>query len=100
MDNFKLYKGKLTIALSGELDHATAPPLRNEIDILLNKESYGQVIFDMSDLRFMDSTGVGLILGRYKLLKNKNKLLLIKSPQDAVDKVLRVSGIYSIIPRI
>ena len=48
----------------------------------------------------MDSTGVGLILGRYKKLKSKNIPLFINEPSQQIDKVLKVSGLYTIIPLI
>ncbi|MFA5450297.1 MAG: anti-sigma factor antagonist [Clostridia bacterium] len=96
----KLFRGSLYLKLTGELDHAVAPPLKSRIDAILNSNAYERVIIDMSGLSFMDSTGVGLIMGRYKLLKSKNKLLSIRAPSPQADKVLQVSGIYTIIPKI
>ncbi len=48
----------------------------------------------------MDSTGVGLIMGRYKKLKQNNVSMFINEPNKQIDKVLKVSGLYSIIPLI
>lgn len=100
MLEYKLFKGSLYLKITGELDHSTAPFLKMKIDALIEEGGYDKVVIDMSSLHFMDSTGVGLIMGRYKLIKNKNKLMCIRAPSPAVDKVLNVSGIYSIIPRI
>jgi|AGTN01.1.fsa_nt_gi anti-anti-sigma factor len=101
MLEYKLFKGSLYIKLSGELDQSSAPALRARIDSLIaSSDAYDKVIIDMSALNFMDSAGVGLIMGRYKMVKNRNKILFIRSPSPAVDKVLNVSGIYSVIPKI
>ena len=48
----------------------------------------------------MDSTGIGMLIGRYKALKSMRIPLLISSPQNAVDKLLSLSGIYEIMPKI
>lgn len=100
MLKYKIMKGALYVALEGELDHATAPILRKGLDELISNLSFEKVILDMGGLSFMDSTGVGLIMGRYRELKKNNKSLLIRAPGKAVDKVLEVSGIYTIIQKI
>jgi stage II sporulation protein AA (anti-sigma F factor antagonist) len=96
----KLYANKLLINLSGELDHATAPPIRGKLDEIIKTTRFSEAVFDLKDLKFMDSTGVGLIMGRYKLIRNQGKVLFIKNPSPAIDKVLTVSGIYTIIPKL
>jgi stage II sporulation protein AA (anti-sigma F factor antagonist) len=100
MFEYKVFKDSLFIRILGELDHATAPEVRQRIDAVLLGQKVSNVIFDLSGLSFCDSTGVGLILGRYKLLKANGKLLTIKAPTPAVDKVLSVSGIYTIVPKV
>ena len=95
---YRLKGGRLEIRLSGEIDHAKAAGIRVALDKILENSAYDAVILDLSGLKFMDSTGVGLLLGRYKLLKELNKPLCVKNPSPQADKVLRVSGIYSIIP--
>ncbi len=54
----------------------------------------------MSDLNFMDSTGIGLILSRYKKLKKQNVPVYITAPNPQIDKIIRVSGLYTIMPLI
>lgn len=96
----KLKNNNLCIFLEGELDQSVADKLRADLDNYLERVSVRNVIFDMEKLNFMDSTGVGLIMGRYKKLKAKNVALFITKPNLQIDKVLRVSGIYKIIPQI
>lgn len=92
--------GRLTVELNGELDENSAPYTRTTLDSLISKGSFSCMVLDLSRLSFMDSTGVGVLFGRYKALKTMGKLLAVKSPTRAVDKVLKLSGIYDIIPKL
>jgi len=96
----KLNKNNLYIYLDGELDQSVAGPLRAQLDRYLEDINAKNVILNLKKLSFMDSTGVGLILGRYKKLKSKNIPLFINEPSQQIDKVLKVSGLYTIIPLI
>ncbi|MFI3228709.1 MAG: anti-sigma factor antagonist [Bacillota bacterium] len=97
---YRVFDGALYIALEGELDQLTAPILKKAIDKLISNTEYNKIVLDLSEMTFMDSTGVGLIMGRYKLARQLSKFILIKAPTKSVDKVLQVSGIYSIIQKI
>lgn len=88
----------LAIIFDGELDQSVAEKIRKELDEYLDKVSPSCVIFDMQKLSFMDSTGIGLIMGRYKKIKAKNIPVYIGNPNKQIDKVLLISGLYSIIP--
>lgn len=96
----KVNKDNLYIFLEGEIDQSVAGELRIKLDDYLSSVKVKNVILNMRDLTFMDSTGVGLIMGRYKKLKQKNVSLFINEPNRQIDKVLKVSGLYSIIPLI
>lgn len=94
----KMNQNELHIYLDGELDHSVADNVRLQIDKCIDKVEPTKVIFNMSRLKFMDSTGIGLIMGRYKKLRTKNIPLLISFPNPQIDKVIKLSGLYSIIP--
>ncbi len=96
----KVNKDNLYIYLEGEIDHSVAGELRVKLDEYLTSVRVKNVILNMKDLSFMDSTGVGLIMGRYKKLKQNNISMFINEPNKQIDKVLKVSGLYSIIPLI
>ena len=68
-----------------------------EIDPELERLMPTMLILDMSDVTFMDSSGVGFLLGRYKKLISRGCIAAIKGPAPAVDKMLEMSGIYKII---
>lgn len=89
----------LEVCLKGELDESEAAFVRAELDNMINTLSYRKVELNFKELTFMDSTGVGVILGRYKKLKEKNVKLSIKHQSQHIDKVLKTTGIYSILAK-
>lgn len=98
---FKNVRDKLYIYLYGELDEHTSRAIRGLIDDLLDRNlSSGGVVFNMANVSFMDSTGLGFLLGRYKKITNYGVNAYIESPQWSVEKVLQLSGIYDIMPKI
>lgn len=92
--------GILRISLIGELDESHAAFVRSNLDSLFQTQSIREVVMDMSKLTFMDSTGIGVLIGRYKLLRDKGIKISIASPTRTVDKVLSLTGIYKIMPKI
>ena len=96
----KIVNGVMHIALSGELDEYTANYVRNRMDELIDKTQSNKVIVDLSDLSFMDSTGVGVLIGRYKKIKSHNKQIFIYNPNTTIEKVFKMSGLYQIMPKI
>ena len=89
--------------LKGELDECTAPYVRLSLDTLLKDIdciNSPKLILDFSGVSFMDSTGIGVLLGRYKKFIKQNIRMFIKNPQGHVDKILEMTGIYGIIPKI
>ena len=91
----------LTFCLEGELDECASHSARALMDGAI--ESAGKqigVVFDLKKLSFMDSTGIGVLLGRYKKLVRAGSGVYIANPTPAVDKVLTAGGVYRVISRI
>ncbi len=82
----------LTVKLTGEIDHHTAKTTREEIDRKYKSEGFKDLILDMSSITFCDSSGLGLIMGRYKTVKEQEGNLSIKNPSSPVDKMITLSG--------
>jgi len=97
---FKELNSVLYISVSGELDEAASKRARETLDALIEQTTAKKVMFDMSELSFMDSTGIGVLLGRFKKLKAKSVPLLIANPSKAVDKLLNLSGLYQFMPKV
>ena len=83
---------KLTAFLSGELDHHHAKELREAIDFAVREQYPPTVILDFRGVTFMDSSGIGLIMGRSRLLEEYGGTLEIHNPPAHIRKVLRISG--------
>ena len=98
-----LYEKKrdaLSVRLTGELDHRAADALRGELDGLIENTGARRLVLDLSGLEFMDSSGVGLIIGRYKRMKRRGGSVAVAGVGPRIDKVLRVSGLYQIVERL
>ncbi len=87
----------LVVKLSGELDHHLSAELRDALDREINIHDIKNIIFDFGDVNFMDSSGIGMIMGRYKLIKAKGGKVMVIRPQKQVDRILEMSGIKKIL---
>ena len=97
---YSVDKNNLYIYLFGELDEYSARRGKRAIDDLIDENSdVGNVIFNFSHLSFMDSTGIGLLIGRYKKIKQFNKRAYITGANVATEKVIQLAGLYNIMPK-
>jgi len=91
-------KKQLIVRLKGELDHHTAQLLRDSVEKELEKENVQDLILNMENLTFMDSSGIGVILGRYKQVKAKGGKTVICGAGLHIQKILQMGGVLKIIP--
>ena len=96
----KVQGNTLFVLLQGELDEYTANYCRKTMDYLIDSNKYGKVVIDLSELDFMDSTGVGVLIGRYKRLKSSHTPMYITSPNSTIERIFKMSGLYEIMPKI
>ena len=85
--------GTLAAYLSGEIDHHAAQTLRNEIDAQVDDRLPELLTLDFSGVTFMDSSGVGLVLGRYRLMDELGGQLLLRGLPPHLLRVMKLSGI-------
>lgn len=93
----EIVKDTLTVYISGDIDEHTAPELRERLDALLNAGGFKRLLFNMGGVDFMDSTGIGMLIGRYKKLKRDNIPVYVEEVNKQMDKIFRLSGLYEII---
>ncbi len=87
-------KGVLTAFIKGEIDHHTAPEIRESIDeALVMAENTTLLVLDFSEVTFMDSSGVGLVMGRYRLVAGKGKKIRVDNLSSRDYKIMKMSGI-------
>lgn len=95
---FKTMKNSLVVCLSGELDQYAAADLKGKIDLEIQSSPKKNLIIDLSDVTLMDSSGIGLIVGRYKVIHSLGGRLVISGANPSVEKMIALSGIKKIIP--
>ncbi len=83
----------VTAYLSGELDHHTAKQMREEIDCAVELNMPTLLVLDFSGISFMDSSGIGLVMGRYRNLQKTGAVLHISGAAPNIYKVLKLAGI-------
>ena len=84
--------GLLRVSLYGEIDHHSAVSLRKDLDELLLRERPRRLVLDLSRIAFMDSSGLGLLMGRYRFMKELGGVTVIESANESVLKILRLAG--------
>ena len=87
----------LIVTLRGEIDHHSAVGVRGEIDALIYEERPKKTVLDMSDIDFMDSSGLGLIMGRYALMQRIGGELTLRSPNERIMRIFELAGLERII---
>ena len=98
---YKKTSTTLTVFVYGELDECSASNAKNILDkILLDNLNISKVVFDLSGLSFMDSTGIGMLLGRYNKFSKQDISIYIKNPTSYVNRIFEMTGIYQIIPKV
>ena len=86
----------MTARLSGELDHHHTQKLREEIDRSVQKEHPSRLILNFAGVDFMDSSGIGLVLGRYRLMQEREGSLVLCAMPPHIRRVMRVAGIANL----
>ncbi len=96
------YKNRvLYMKLSGEMDEHNASAARVRADRLA--ETYAaseRAVIDLTEVTFMDSTGIGFLIGRYKRFRRYGVPVYVTNPSKATDKILEMSGVYALMPKL
>ena len=87
---------RLTALLTGEIDHHTAGKIRDEIDAAIEFHRPACLVIDFGGVSFMDSSGIGLVMGRYKLMKSINGTVRVENTPKPLRKVMKLSGLYDL----
>ena len=87
---------QLTLKIAEEIDEHTTEKLRRKIDNEITRFLPRKVIFDFSNVAFMDSAGIGLIMGRYKKVMDKGDITIV-GVRESVKRILLISGLHKIV---
>ena len=89
----------VTSFLEGELDQHSAQAVRTELETAIQNPQIRHMVLDVSNLSFMDSSGIGVVIGRYKTLQKRGGTLVISNPSPRGDRIFQLSGLYQIVGR-
>lgn len=90
-------KDRLIVKIDGELDHHSSKSIRENVDIEIKGGAVKTLVFDFSDLSFMDSSGIGIIMGRFQLMSLYGGRVIIEKPPEYVKKIIYMSGLRDIV---
>lgn len=94
----KTIRNTLVVRLEGEFDMLIADSLRKEIDLRLENKQINNLILNLEKVSFIDSSGLGVIIGRYKKVAAANGKMYIVGARPNVEKILSFSGINKLVP--
>lgn len=97
MEQFQIKGKKMIIRVPRELDHHTAEPIRTEADDLMIHRQIDQIEFDFRDTEFMDSSGIGVMMGRYQNIHVLGGTVCASHVNERIFRVLQLSGITKVI---
>ncbi|WP_096201055.1 anti-sigma F factor antagonist [Bacillus sp. FJAT-45350] len=87
----------LLVRLEGELDHHTAENLRTQVERQFEQNELKHIVLNLEQLSFMDSSGLGVILGRYKQVKNIGGEMVVCAISPTVKRLFEMSGLFKIV---
>ena len=92
----------LYIELKGEVDEHNAAVARKIADRMIEEYALRSEkgVFDLRQISFMDSTGIGFLIGRYKTFRRFGVPVYITQPSVTTDRILSMSGVYSLMPKV
>ena len=86
----------LWLQITEEIDHHTTEEIRRKADYEITRYMPRKVIFDFNQVTFMDSAGIGLIMGRYKKVMDKGDITIV-GVRESVKRILLISGLHKIV---
>ena len=90
-------ENSIIFALGGEIDHHKAAGLRYELDDLIMSERPDKLTFDFTNVKFMDSSGIGLVLGRHRIMMSMGGCVEIIGASKGIEKLFKMSGVDKIV---
>lgn len=84
---------KIIAHIQGDIDHHNVPEIRKDIDLAAERYRPSELILDFGEVTFMDSSGIGLVMGRYKTVKNYGGSIIIRNTSSQIKKVMKLAGL-------
>ncbi len=97
MSDFQIIENCLMVKLPEEVDHYRAAYICENADKYIVKDNVEHVVFDFEDTKFMDSSGIGIIMGRYKKISCFGGKVYIIHADRQIQRILKISGLYKMV---
>ena len=95
---FRKIQKTILIQITGEIDHHTAQTLREAADRVLDRVGGKHIIFDFAEVTFMDSSGIGMMIGRYKRVQSIGGRVCIACANEKIREIVHLSGLERLLP--
>ncbi len=97
MDDFKVIDNYLMVKMPEEIDHHKSVYISKTADNFILQKRVGNIVFDFEETRFMDSSGIGIIMGRYKKIACFGGKVYIINTDSRIKRTLMISGLHKIV---
>jgi stage II sporulation protein AA (anti-sigma F factor antagonist) len=97
---YEKVRGTLILHLPPEIDHHSSGAIRQRTEEYLREGAIRSIVFDFSRTTFMDSSGVGALMGRYKRMRDRGGTVMVCGVDERIRRILRISGIDKLIPEM
>lgn len=97
--NYKLENETLIVLMDRDLDHHNAMEVKEKVDEFIYRGQAINVIFDFEKTNFMDSSGIGVVMGRHRLVTPLGGEVMVRNLSSNVDRIFLISGLYKIIKK-
>lgn len=95
---FKRKNKTLIILIAGEIDHHSSKELRSKTESALEQMGGRNIIFGFQEVTFMDSAGIGVMIGRYKQVQSLGGRIAIVCPNEKIEEMIQLSGLSRLLP--
>ena len=99
-ERFEVNGNTMVIHLKEDLDHHNAVYIREMADGFVEKYPINRIIFDFTGVEFMDSSGIGVIMGRYKQMSYVGGTVFVCGIGKNVDRIFKISGLYKLVKQL
>ena len=90
----------ITVQIEGELDHCSAERVRATLDALIADPHVKRLVIDLEKLTFMDSSGIGMMIGRYKRMRSRGGTMGVMAGDARIERMMELSGLYQIVDKL
>ena len=94
---FEISGAVMTVHLPVDLDHPVSDSIRRETDRIIGQQYIKNMVFDFSETTFMDSSGIGLLMGRYRMMGMRGDCIQATGVNSYIEKLLHLSGVYKFV---